>query len=83
MIWIMKNLTNNFCSSYQPVKALLIYNKQTGEAENNSIYVESYDIGKFGNPINAHPLTMKETLALSGYFKRHRNSKQVSCAARV
>jgi len=65
----MKNLTNNFSSNYQPVKALLIYNKQTEEAENNSVYVESYDIGKFGNPINAHPLTMKETLALSGIFQ--------------
>ncbi|WPU94695.1 PRTRC system protein B [Mucilaginibacter sabulilitoris] len=65
----MKNLTNNFSSSYQPVKALLIYNKQTGEAEHNTIYVESYDIGKFGNPINAHPLSLKETLALSGLFQ--------------
>lgn len=65
----MKNLTNNFSSSYQPVKALLIYHKQTEDAENNSIYVESYDIGKNGNPINAHPLTMKETLALSGIFQ--------------
>ncbi|MCR8560317.1 prokaryotic E2 ligase family D protein [Mucilaginibacter sp. BJC16-A38] len=68
----MKNLTNNFCNSYQPVKALLICQKQTtvedGGGESN-IYVESYDIGKFGKPINAHPLTFKETLQLSGLFQ--------------
>jgi len=64
----MRNLTNNFTNLYQPVKSLLIYTKQTEEAE-QSVYVESYDIGKFGNPINAHPLTVKETIALSGLFQ--------------
>jgi PRTRC genetic system protein B len=67
----MKNLTNNFCNAYQPVKALLIWRKQLlndGEEE-HSIYVESYDIGKSGKPINAHPLTFKETLALSSLFQ--------------
>jgi PRTRC genetic system protein B len=65
---MMKNLTNNFSSLYQPVKSLLIYLKQT-EENTNSVYVESYDIGKFGNPINAHPLTIKETIALSSLFQ--------------
>lgn len=68
----MKNLTNNFCNPYQPVKALLICQKQEvgddGETA-ESIYVESYDIGKFGKPINAHPLTFKETLYLSSIFQ--------------
>jgi PRTRC genetic system protein B len=64
----MKNLTHNFSNLYQPVKSLLIYTKLTEES-NPSVYVESYDIGKFGNPINAHPLTVKETIALSGIFQ--------------
>ncbi|HEY4324008.1 MAG TPA: PRTRC system protein B [Mucilaginibacter sp.] len=64
----MKNLTNNFSNLYQPVKTLLIYTKQT-EEETNSVYVESYDIGRLGNPINAHPLTVKETLALGQIFQ--------------
>jgi len=67
----MKNLTNNFCNTYQPIKALLICQKQGGDEgnEEHSIYVESYDIGKFGKPINAHPLTFKETLQLSSLFQ--------------
>jgi PRTRC genetic system protein B len=64
----MNNLTNNFSNLYQPVKSLLIYIKQSEENDKN-VYVESYDIGKFGNPINAHPLTVKETIALSGLFQ--------------
>ncbi|HVW95986.1 MAG TPA: hypothetical protein VHA56_08460 [Mucilaginibacter sp.] len=67
----MNNLTNNFCNTYQPIKALLICQKQGGDEgnEEHSIYVESYDIGKFGKPINAHPLTFKETLQLSSLFQ--------------
>jgi len=67
----MKNLTNNFCNTYQPVKALLICQKQiqNESGEEQSIYVESYDIGKHGNPINAHPLTYRETLQLSSLFQ--------------
>ncbi|WP_157544044.1 hypothetical protein [Mucilaginibacter paludis] len=49
----MKNLTSNFSNLYQPVKSLLIYTKHT-EEDTTSVYVESYDIGKLGNPINAH-----------------------------
>ena len=66
----MKNLTHNFSNLYQPVKSLLIYTKQTEEdKDTTSVYVESYDIGRLGNPINAHPLTVKEMLALSGIFQ--------------
>lgn len=64
----MRNLTNNFSNLYQPVKSLLIYAKQT-EEDNQSVYVESYDIGRLGNPINAHPLTVRETITLSGLFQ--------------
>jgi PRTRC genetic system protein B len=67
----MKNLTNIFCNEYEAIKALLIYQKQTPEDEGtqSSIYVESYDIGKYGNPINAHPLTYRETMQLSALFQ--------------
>jgi PRTRC genetic system protein B len=67
----MKNLTNNFCNDYRAIKALLICQKQSqsDEGEQHSIYVESYDIGKYGNPINAHPLTYRETLQLSSLFQ--------------
>src|ERR1700761_3057893 len=66
----MNNVSQQFNEQYHPVKALLIY--QSVEQESNSyehqpteIYVESYDIGKRGNPINAHPLSLKEMTALS------------------
>jgi PRTRC genetic system protein B len=66
----MNNVSQQFNEQYNPVKALLIY--QSVEQENEhyepkptEIYVESYDIGKYGNPINAHPLSLNEMTALS------------------
>ncbi|MDB5143428.1 MAG: system protein [Mucilaginibacter sp.] len=63
----MTNISNQFNELYEPHKALLIYHcKPNGErSENSPVYVESYDIGKNGKPINAHPLSQKETIALS------------------
>jgi len=66
----MKNVSQTFNEQYQPVKALLIYQSVEQKSENyerqpTEIYVESYDIGKQGNPINAHPLSVKEMIALS------------------
>ena len=66
----MKNVSQTFNEQYQPVKALLIYQSVEQESENyerqqTEIYVESYDIGKQGNPINAHPLSVKEMITLS------------------
>ncbi len=65
----MKNITQQFKEQYIPQKAILIYHSSMGEEnslhQNESIYVESYDIGKNGNPVNAHPLTIKEMLLLS------------------
>lgn len=62
----MNNLTKTFNETYCPVKALLIYQKNQTEAydHNQDLYVESYDIGKSGRPINAHPLTERESVAL-------------------
>jgi PRTRC genetic system protein B len=66
----MKNVSQTFNEQYLPVKALLIYQSVEQETDNGNstpteIYVESYDIGKQGNPINAHPLSVKEMMALS------------------
>ncbi|HEY4147628.1 MAG TPA: hypothetical protein VGM41_01800 [Chitinophagaceae bacterium] len=66
----MNNVSQQFNEQFLPVKALLIYRSAEQESENyeqkpTEIYVESYDIGKQGNPINAHPLSLKEMCALS------------------
>jgi PRTRC genetic system protein B len=69
----MNNVSHDFNDRYNPVKALLIYQSESKKDEDNpyqqdkeeQIYVESYDIGKNGNPINAHPLTIREMLQLS------------------
>lgn len=66
----MKNVSQTFNEQYLPVKALLIYQSvehetQGHERRESDIYVESYDIGKQGNPINAHPLSITEMMMLS------------------
>lgn len=66
----MKNVSQTFNEQYLPVKALLIYQSvehetQGHERGESDIYVESYDIGKQGNPINAHPLSITEMMMLS------------------
>ena len=69
---VMENITHLFNDYYVPEKALLIYrcrNRENDSRTDENIYVESYDIGKNGNPINAHPLTAKEMLALSQIFQ--------------
>ena len=58
----MKDITSTFGTLYNPVKAFVLYEKQ---AEEKSIYVESYDINAQGNPINAHPLSLKESTELA------------------
>ena len=65
----MNNISNNFSDLYVPYKALLIYQQQTEKDEETpnegGVYVESYDINKQGNPINAHPLSIKESIILA------------------
>jgi PRTRC genetic system protein B len=53
------DITEDFENPYTPFKALVFY-RQDGEPEEKPLYVESYDVSKTGNPINAHPLTMGE-----------------------
>lgn len=67
----MNNISSEFNDKYIPFKALLIYNCEREKnthihaEETSSIYVESYDIGLLGNPVNAHPLSLKESIALA------------------
>jgi len=73
----MTNISENFNDQFAPVKALLIYQSQMTvkdeygyEADRNTqVYVESYDIGRQGKPINAHPLTVAEMVSLSKLFQ--------------
>lgn len=67
----MNNITQTFSQVYVPQKALLIYDCYRENSHNintpdaHHVYVESYDIGADGRPRNAHPLTLKESLALA------------------
>jgi len=66
----MNNVSQQFNEQYIAVKALLIYNSVILETDSFNqkeveVYIESYDIGKHGNPVNAHPLSLKEMSGLS------------------
>lgn len=74
----MQNVSEQFNRQYVPFKALLLYEAQqqdkndyytNSDNRDTRIYVESYDIGKQGNPINAHPLSMQEMVSLSELFQ--------------
>lgn len=58
----MENITGIFNETFLPVKALVVYQSQQDEGH---VYVEAYDIGSNGKPVNAHPLSLKETIALA------------------
>lgn len=57
----MENITEVFNDIYQPVKALLFYQSANSE----EAYVEAYDMNPQGRPVNAHPLSLRETIALA------------------
>lgn len=62
----MNDLTQNFGTLYFPIKAFVLYKKQSQSYSNASTpYVESYDMDSMGQPINAHPLTVKESESLA------------------
>lgn len=71
------NITEQFNNQYVPIKALLIYHNQSitkneygyDTSKSDEVYVESYDIGKHGKPINAHPLSIAEMVSLSKLFQ--------------
>ncbi len=58
----MKNITQRLEQLYLPLKALVIYQPLS---EQDGVYVEAYDIHNDGSPINAHPLSQLETIALA------------------
>jgi PRTRC genetic system protein B len=58
----MKNITSAFNQIYLPSKAIVVYKSL---ADENGIYVEAYDMNENGNPINAHPLSINETITLA------------------
>lgn len=56
------DITENFGTLYHPKSALVFYETNgTGK----ETYVEHFDMDKNGNPINAHPLTVKEATILA------------------
>lgn len=60
--YAMKDITTAFGTLYNPVKAFVVYQKDTAD---KTIYVEAYDMDKKGYPINAHPLNLKESTQLA------------------
>jgi PRTRC genetic system protein B len=60
----MNDITDNFGLLYFPMKALVLYKKQY-QNYNTTYYVESYDMDGRGQPINAHPLTVRESEVLA------------------
>lgn len=79
----MNNITERFNSGFEPYKALLIYRHDKAEIidqfrreeKSTEIYVESYDIDRNGNPINAHPLNQREMSALCELLQATQEAK--------
>lgn len=69
----MKDITENFVTLYHPKSALVFY--QT-KGMNSDTYVESFDMDKNGNPINAHPLTVREANQLAKALKTAKEEKE-------
>ena len=58
----MNDITQNFGTLYYPKSALVFYETKGTETD---MYVEHFDMDSNGNPINAHPLTVKEANVLT------------------
>lgn len=58
----LNNITENFGILYYPKSALVFYETK---GTNTDSYVEHFDMDRNGNPINAHPLTVKEANVLA------------------
>jgi PRTRC genetic system protein B len=57
----MNDITGAFGTLYLPKKAFVVYQQ---EGQEKHIYIESYDMDG-GYPVNAHPLSVKESIALA------------------
>ncbi len=60
------DITQNFGTLYYPKSALVFYETSGTESD---MYVEHFDMDKNGNPVNAHPLTIKEASMLAKSLK--------------
>ena len=58
----MNNITDKFGTMFYPKKAFVVYERK---GQGRDIYIESYDMDDKGYPVNAHPLSMKESIALA------------------
>lgn len=58
----MNDIAQNFGTLYYPKSALIFY--ETAGTETDT-YVEHFDMDSNGNPVNAHPLTVKEASVLA------------------
>ncbi|SHM90483.1 PRTRC system protein B [Flavobacterium chilense] len=58
----LNDITENFGILYYPKSALVFYETK---GTNTDMYVEHFDMDRNGNPINAHPLTVKEANVLA------------------
>jgi len=57
------DITTDFGKLYIPQKALVFY--ATGQICNKEFYIEAFDIGNDGTPINAKPLSVRESCRLA------------------
>jgi len=67
------DITENFGTLYFPKNALVFY--QTNNDTDKQMYVEHFDMDKNGNPINAHPLTVREANLLVKYLQTDKEKK--------
>lgn len=58
----INDMTQDFGTLYHPKSALVFYETK---GSNTDAYVEHFDMDKNGNPINAHPLTVREANLLA------------------
>lgn len=69
----MNNITEDFGTLYFPKSALVFYEAKSINAE---MYVEHFDMDENGNPINAHPLTVREANVLAKYLRTDKEKNQ-------
>ena len=71
------NVSEEFCVKYNPVKGLVIFEKEIGSGleSDPEFYVESYDLGKGNKFVNAHPLSVQEMIKLSTLFQRSKEAQ--------
>jgi|TARA_R110000868_G_scaffold255767_2_gene512407 PRTRC genetic system protein B len=67
------DITENFGTLYHPKSALVFYETK---GTNTDMYVEHFDMDRNGNPINAHPLTIKEANVLAKSLQTDKEIKK-------